>query len=192
MHLLCLLTTGNDVENSDNKLLDSTIIQISSNNKLALETLYTHTKTAVYGFALSILKNTTDAEDVLHDTYLQIFSSAHSYSSQGKPMAWILTITRNLCLMKLRQQKKIADNAFEDTKLLFSDNSSITLDDKIVLVACLKQLSDVEYQIVTLHAITGLKHREIAQILSIPLSTVLSKYRRAIKKLKIFLEKGEF
>ena len=42
-----------------------------------------------------------------------------------------------------------------------------------------------------LHAVTGWKHREIAQLLEIPLATVLSKYRRALQKLKNTLEGGE-
>lgn len=55
----------------------------------------------------------------------------------------------------------------------------------------MKQLTDQERQIVMLHAVAGFKHREIAELLELPLSTVLSKYRRALKKLRHSLEKGE-
>jgi len=44
---------------------------------------------------------------------------------------------------------------------------------------------------VTLHAVTGWKHKEIAALLDLPLSTVLSKYRRALQKLRDILEGGE-
>ena len=54
----------------------------------------------------------------------------------------------------------------------------------------LKLLSDEERQIITLHAVSGLKHRQIAELLDIPLSTVLSKYNRAIKKLRNKIEGG--
>ena len=47
--------------------------------------------TAVYSFALSILKNTSDAEDALHDCFLDIYQAAEHYRPQGKPMAWIFT-----------------------------------------------------------------------------------------------------
>ena len=50
-------------------------------------------------------------------------------------------------------------------------------------------LSDTERQIVVLHAVSGFKHREIAACLELPLATVLSKYHRAIKKMKTNLEK---
>ncbi len=54
----------------------------------------------------------------------------------------------------------------------------------------LARLGAEEGQIVLLHAVTGLKHREIAQLLELPLSTVLSKYHRGLKKLKALM-KGE-
>jgi RNA polymerase sigma-70 factor (ECF subfamily) len=48
----------------------------------------------------------------------------------------------------------------------------------------MRVLSDEERQIVILHAVSGVKHREIAKIMEMPLPTVLSKYNRAMKKLK--------
>ena len=55
-------------------------------------------------------------------------------------------------------------------------------EDLLTLRALLDTLSDEEREIVTLHALTGLKHREIAALLELALPTVLSKYNRAIKK----------
>ena len=51
-------------------------------------------------------------------------------------------------------------------------------------------LSDEEREIVSLHALTGLKHREIAAMMDLALPTVLSKYHRALKKLKNSLQGG--
>ena len=51
-------------------------------------------------------------------------------------------------------------------------------------VAALKALGDEERQIVLLHAVSGMKHRELSELLELPLSTVLSKYARALAKLK--------
>jgi RNA polymerase sigma-70 factor (ECF subfamily) len=63
----------------------------------------------------------------------------------------------------------------------------MTADDKVVLQQCMEVLSDTERQIVVLHAVSGFKHREIAAYLELPLATVLSKYHRAIKKMKTML-----
>lgn len=58
----------------------------------------------------------------------------------------------------------------------------------MVLETAFQVLSREECQIIVLHAVSGLKHREISEVLQIPLSTVLSKYNRGIKKLRKQLE----
>ena len=105
-------------------------------------------------------------------------------------MAWILTITRNLCLQKLREQKKTADIPQEDWEPYLQHREALSPEDRLILQVCMNQLSDEERQIVILHAVAGFKHREIAKSLQLPLSTVLSKYNRALKKLKTYLSKG--
>ena len=61
----------------------------------------------------------------------------------------------------------------------------------MVLETVLTRLTQGERRIVMLHTITALKHREIASSLKIPLSTVLSKYKRSLKKLRTYLAEME-
>ena len=85
-----------------------------------------------------------------------------------------------------------ADAALEDciARIAGGDKDAladpaVTHEDRMMLEAVLSALSDEERQIVTLHALTGLRHREIAALLGLPLPTVLSKYSRALKKLQL-------
>jgi len=170
---------------------DSLVLQIADGNKEALATLYTATSSAVYGFALSILKNPHAAEDIMQETYLHIYQNAYWYRPQGKPMAWIFTIVRNLALMKLRDEN--TREIPTDLALLpetSQDKTQASLD-RMVLNAALKILSDEERQIVILFSVSGLKHREIAEILHLPISTELAKYHRALSKLKNHLQKED-
>ena len=169
----------------DDAVLDQCIARIAGGDQEALADLYSRTRPAVYGFALSILKNPHDAEDVLHDAYLQVWQSAGQYRTQGKPRAWIMTIVRNLSLSRLRQQGRTEPLVQEDWQDRLADNPAVTHEDRMMLEAVLSALSDEERQIVTLHALTGLRHREIAALLGLPLPTVLSKYSRALKKLQL-------
>ncbi len=170
---------------------DETLItRMAEGDGNAFQEIYQHTSSAVYGFALSILKNRHDAEDVMHDTFLKAYSGAITYKPMGKPLAWILTITRNLCYNKIRAGK-VCEDIGEYDHFTAGDKSDVTAD-MIVLEAAMKTLAFEERQIVILHALTGLKHREIAEILGVPTGTVLSKYNRAIKKLRKEVEgKGE-
>jgi len=64
-------------------------------------------------------------------------------------------------------------------------------EEAIVLRAALRCLSEDERQIVILHAVSGMKHRELSELLDMPLSTILSKYARALAKLKTYLTTQE-
>lgn len=170
--------------------LESLLLDMVGGDQEALAQLYHRTRTAVFGLALSYLKNRHDAEDVTQDTFVRAWENAPSYRPQGKPLAWLLAIARNLSLMKLREKDRTEGLPEEDWALPGPDDA-LTAEDRTVLSAALAVLEDEEQRIVLLHAVTGLKHREIAESLSLPLSTVLSKYHRALKKLRRKLEGGD-
>lgn len=176
---------------ADSRQLDTCIERIARQDKEALRDLYHLTSASVFGFSLSIVKNMQDAEDVLQEVYLRIYTSAAEYRSSGKPLAWILTITRNMSLMKLRERKRTIAQPQEELYIPTAKFPAVTAEDRLVLASCMKQLSDEESQIIMLHAVSGFKHREIAETLKLPLSTVLSKYRRALQKLRVLLKEEE-
>lgn len=164
--------------------VEQCLLDIRRKDPGALEEFYYRTSASVYGFALSVLKNAQDAEDIMHDFYVLVWSAAEKYRPGGKPMAWVLTVTKNLCLQKLREYRKKSDIPQEDWENYIKGNLNMSAEDKMILSECLEKLSDGERQIVMLHTVSGFKHREIARLLEIPLSTVLSKHNRALKKLR--------
>lgn len=180
MLIPCLLSTVSPAAETP-CALDEHLAGVALGQKESLSRLYLSTRDAVYGFALSLLKNPHDAEDVLQDAYLAVWNSAPGYRSQGKPMAWLLTIAKHLSLMKLRAESgrfEALDDALPDAGF-----EPCTLD-RLTLEIAMSALSPEERQIVSLHAIAGLKHRETAELMGLPLATVLSKYHRALSKLK--------
>ena len=171
--------------------LDALLPQIAKGDNEAFKKFYEQTKASVYGFALSLLKNTHDAEDVMQNVYVNIYHTASQYVSLGKPMAWVLTITKNLCLLKFRRQSREAEFSEElQNSISLSDNMNI--DDKMLVEFCLNILKGDERKIVVLHAVSGLKHREIGELLGLPLGSVISKYNRALTKIKNYLKGGEY
>jgi RNA polymerase sigma-70 factor (ECF subfamily) len=105
-------------------------------------------------------------------------------------MAWILTIVRNLCYNKIRAGKVCEDLEQYEDLASESDDSEAVLD-RAILESAMSILDEEERQVVILHALTGYKHREIAEILDLPTGTVLSKYNRAIKKMRKEIERKE-
>lgn len=169
--------------------LEELLRQIALGSQQAFEELYRATDSAIYGYALSLTKNHHEAQDVMMDTYLKIRCAAHLYMPMGKPMAWILTITKNIARTKLRSAgRQIPLDDLGETTPSFDRDS----EEAVALEQAMKVLGDQERQILILHAVTGLKHREIAEMLGMPLATVLSKYARSLKKLKKALEEDNF
>ena len=169
--------------------IDETLFyKIGAGDKEAFCKLYKQTGNAVFSYALSLLHNQQDAEDAMQETYLKIRAAAHLYEPMGKPMAWILTIAKNVCLMKMRRQKHYSKYSIEDVKEKIDYSQIKEREDRMVLETAFQILSEEECRIIILHAVSGLKHREIGEILDLSVSTVLSKYNRGINKLRKQLE----
>ena len=168
------------------------LARIAEGDREAFAELYRQTDRTVYAFALSLLKDREEAKDVMHDAYLNIFTAAKNYVPMGKPLAWIFTIVRNLALMKLRERKRAGGELPEGLSESSTEEKTDQLvTERMVLEVALERLGEEERQIVLLHAVSGLRHREIAQLMELPLSTVLSRYQRALGKLRKHMEGGE-
>ena len=164
------------------------LLRIAGGKREALAELYQHTRLAVYGLALSYLKNVQDAQDLTQDVYVQVWNCAEQYCPSGSPIGWLLTVCRNLCLMHLRREKKNAALSEEEWNAIPVQECGLDADERALLQHALALIGEEERRIVLLHAVTGMKYREIAALLEMPLATVLSKYHRALKKMRIFLE----
>ena len=172
----------------DRRQLERLLSGVAAGDRGALEQLYCRTRTAVYGLALSYLKNTHDAQDVTQDVYVQVWDCAEQYRPTGSPMGWLLTVCRSLCLIRLRREERRVALSEEEWDAIPAQECGLDADERALLQHALASLGDEERRIVLLHAVTGLKHREIAALLELPLPTVLSKYHRALKKMRSCLE----
>lgn len=168
---------------ADSRRMERQISQIAQGDKEAFASLYEETRTAVFAFLLSYLGR-HDAEDALQDTYLSAYRSAGAYRPQGTPMAWLLGVAKNTARRRLREDRRETVLPEESWDSMEEEADGLSSEDRTVLHSLLQRLSAEEYRIVALHAVSGLKFREIAEALPLPLSTVLSKYHRAMKKLK--------
>lgn len=155
----------------------------------AFEEFYRGTDKTVFAFALSLTRNREDAQDVMMESYLRMRTAAGGYVPQGKPMAWVFTVVRSVAMTHFRQ------SGWEEAWEVLPEQAGNTLEEeaaqRLVLKAALELLDETERQVVMLHAVSGLRHREIAAGLGLPLGTVLSKYTRALGKLKRKLSEEE-
>ena len=160
--------------------LEAWIAGTAAGDMDAFTRLYLETSAAVYTYALSFLRNTHDAEDILQDCYINIRTHAGQYKHGTNPVAWIMTIVKNLSLQQLQRKSRTVELIPE----VHLNSHAADPDDKLIVEACLHMLTDEERQIVVLHSVAGFKHREIGAFLNLPPATVITKYRRALKKMR--------
>ena len=162
----------------EKRSVDELIVAVGQGDKKAFEELYRIFAPEVYAYALAVLKNPAD-------------NAAPRYKDTGKGRHFVMTIAANLCRMAQRKEGRRAELAEEDWMPYLEDKSALSPEDRLLLKECMTALAAEEREILTLHAVSGLKHREIAKLLGLPLSTVLSKYNRAVKKLRKQFGEGE-
>lgn len=178
------------------KEMDLRLTEVAAGDEEALRVLYEECRSAVYLTALSIVKDDGVAQDVLQDTFIKIKTHADLYRAGTNARAWILTIARNIAITYYRKRTHetpndlIVDIESYDPSLV-DRGFSRQVEDRMVVEKALAILSDREREIVNMYVVGGLKHREIAEILEMPLGSVLWKYSNALKKMKNFLNKNE-
>lgn len=165
--------------------LDNLMLRIARGDEQAFEELYNQTKSGLYTFILSICKNHHMAEDMMQTTYIRLRMSANTYKIGSNTLAWIYTIAKNLTFDELAKHKREISADFDEKGAMIG--GQYTIDDKLsspLLSIIKEELNESEAQIITLHLLSGFKHKEIAEMLGKPLGTVLWSYKNALGKIK--------
>ena len=161
---------------------DRLLRRIATGDNAAFEELYNRTKRGVFAFLHTYLHNYADTEDAMQSVYLKVKMHISSYKAGTNGDAWILQIAKNHALDMIRNRKHAQSiDEIEIATESFAEPQGVT-------EVMERVLSEEEQRIVTLHVISGYKHREIAELLDCPTGTVTSKYKRAIAKLQTALK----
>lgn len=183
------------MEKEQTNIIDEGIFEkIANGDDAAFTELYYASYRQIYGFLLALTKNKEDAEDLLQNTYIRIRNGSHLYRKQGTPMTWMCAVAKNQFLDFVRKKSKGVSVDFDEVEKYVSEGLGTgvkqhkDVENEMVLEKAFEILNKQERTIVVLHMIDGLKHREISKITGIPLSTVLSKYNRSLKKLREFIK----
>lgn len=163
------------------------IDQIAKGNNEALEKLYVLYKTNVFRVALVILEDPFLAEDAVQDTFMKIKQNARTFRYGINEKGWIMTIARNAAIDILNRHKReiVLESPIEDTdeSRNTAGSGDIPGNENEGFLQLIQPLNDLDKQIVSLYLISELKHREIAGILGMNVSTVKKRYERAIKRI---------
>ncbi len=157
------------------------IKRVAEGDNKALEELFLLYGKKVFRLALAILNDRFLSEDVVQETFLRVQQNAKSYQFRNSEREWIMTIAHNIAIDILRKRKK--EIVQEEISYSEIPDAVIDGDNDIGFLQLIEPLNELDKQIVSLHLISELKHREIAHILNMSVSAVKKRYERAIKRI---------
>ena len=142
----------------------------------------------LYRFALNIVGNTFDAEDIMQELMIKIWNRMDQYTLLENKEAWCMTVTRNMCIDKVRSKKVSAQDISDYHHLR---DSSPTVDKALEdaerfgnILALVNQLPEKQKMIVHLRDVEGYTYQEIADITETSVDFVKVSLHRARKALK--------
>src|SRR5256714_7901887 len=188
------------LEGADGSFIcDEMLMQaITQRRQQALKELYSRYARSLRALIGSVVHEESEADDVLQESFLQIWREAHHYSPKaGKPLGWVITIARRRAIDRVRRRDSYrrAKQRFEDeikpqTQIPRSGttDAEVTQSDlRTFLGRQLKTLPPVQREAVELAYFGGLSQREIAATTNTPLGTVKTRLQLRLPKLKQFV-----
>jgi len=176
-------------------LCDEMLMQeITQRRQQALKELYSRYARSLRALIGSVVHEESEADDVLQESFLQIWREAHHYSPKaGKPLGWVITIARRRAIDRVRRRDSYrrAKQRFEDeikpqTQIPRTGrtDSEVTQSDlRNFLGKQLQTLPPVQREAVELAYFGGISQREIAATTNTPLGTVKTRLQLGLRKL---------
>lgn len=179
----------------------SLLVRLQAREESALAELYDHLAPWVLGLAERILGDTDEAEEVLSDAFVQVWSRIHQHDARRGPLVpWVLSIVRNRALDLLRRRRRWLRKIerVEGVRQTEGTGSVDPLESAEAAVPgwpvhravhqALAGLPDEQRRMVLLSYFEGLSHAEIARRTGTPLGTVKTRLRLAHQKLEEALQ----
>ncbi|MEP7185134.1 MAG: sigma-70 family RNA polymerase sigma factor [Rhodanobacter sp.] len=173
-----------------NKLLQQT----GANDQKAFAELYRRTSSKLFGVCLRMLRDRSEAEEVLQETYTTVWRRASSFdATKASAITWLVTLSRNKAIDRLRQHREelLDDPARMDET---ADERPTPIDDAETsqenqrLQGCLDELEPQQQSSVREAFFTGATYNELATRCQVPLGTMKSWIRRSLLQLRTCLD----
>jgi RNA polymerase sigma factor (sigma-70 family) len=172
---------------TDKELIESCLKE----NPIAQKLLYDTFSSSLYGICLRYSKNEEEAQDILQDSFIKIFTKLDTYKFAGSFEGWLKRIVTNTSIEYYRRKietEKVEDISFNPYLAIESDKS-LEIEE---LLKMIQELPEGYRMIFNMYAIDGYTHGEIAQKLNISEGTSKSQLSRARAHLqRKFKEKFE-
>ena len=173
------------------------LARIARGDVAAFGDLYDRLANTLFSLATKILRDSSAAEDVLQDVFVQIFQKAHTYDPRlGKPLTWAIKLTRNRAIDRLRALQRgqrlftqaTDEQDAEDMTTPGADDTLIGQESARRVQIALAELPPKQREAIEMAFFRGMSQSEISAALGTPLGTVKAHIRRGMLKLRETLD----
>lgn len=163
-------------------------------DRQAFSALFNHFAPRVKGYLMRGGASPSQAEDIAQETMVSVWRKAHLYDRRkASASTWLFTIARNQRIDSIRREKRPEpdphDPSFAPDPVSLPDNDVSAIQDSAAIRQALKELPEAQREVVTLSFYDDISHSAIAERLQMPIGTVKSRIRLALKRLDTLLDR---
>ena len=187
-------SNSKDIDAARRAKLTDALIRTGQGDRSAFEAVYKATSAKLFGVCLRIFPDRTEAEEALQEAYLTIWNRAASFEAgRASPISWLVTVTRNRAIDRLRSRGKAGFTSLDDAAEIAdpaprADVRMLTDSEDRVLNGCIEGLEQRDAHFIRSAFIGGATYADLATREGEPLGTVKSRIRRALIKLRLCME----
>ncbi len=168
---------------------DDLLTRFRQKEKGAFEAIYDRYAPALYGIVTRIVQNETLAQDVLQESFVKIWNNAdHFDPAKGTIFTWLLNIARNTAIDKTRtasfRRRRNVKPVTEEAAQLITSSPAFDTDHIGIKTILQEELEEKYRQVIDLIYFEGMTQKEVQEYLGIPLGTVKSRTRIALRELR--------
>ena len=171
--------------------LEDIVEGCKNNDRKAQQALYSLFAPTMLGIAARYSAHVAEAEDILQESFLKVFTKFDSYKNEGSLEGWIkrIVVRTSIDFFRLKERRiRLAKEEYPEETDIFS-NEIIDRISNDELLQIINQLPEGYRMVLNLYAVEGYNHREIGEMLEISEGTSKSQFSRAKKYLEVLLNK---
>ena len=162
---------------------------IVAGDEAAFHAFYDRHSLHVMRVLFRLLHEPADAEDVMQETFLQLWHRAEQYNAElASPVGWLTLIARSRALDLLRKRKPSQGDSSADPGFEIDMSLGLVRDESRTKVrAALSNLPSEQRQVIRMAFMGGMTHEQIAEMLSLPLGTVKTRIRLGLRRMRTMM-----
>lgn len=173
--------------------------QVKGGDAGAFQKLVDQLMKPAYFHALAILRNHEDAVEISQETFIKVWKARKSIDAERPLYPWFYTILKNLCLNRTRDESRRKETAVSQLEYWTEpkgesnpSNDVLREEENRLIQQTLSRMDVNDREIIVMKDLEGYAYKEIAEMLNIPVGTVMSRLYTARKRFKTYMEEAGY